>query len=107
MSEQISKWSLPHTPGRAIIKRAELRRRVPFTLVHIWRLEQTDDFPQRIQLGTNAVGWFEDEVDAWVASRIRGGGRFPSRREVAEAPGDPAPIRPRLVRRAPIPGAAE
>jgi predicted DNA-binding transcriptional regulator AlpA len=30
------------------------------------------DFPQRIQLGANSVGWYEDEIDAWVASRKRG-----------------------------------
>lgn len=29
------------------------------------------DFPQPVRLGANAVGWYEDEIDAWLASRPR------------------------------------
>ena len=28
-------------------------------------------FPHRIALGERSVGWYESEVDAWVASRQR------------------------------------
>ena len=28
-------------------------------------------FPKRIALGPNSVGWYADEVDAWVANRQR------------------------------------
>jgi predicted DNA-binding transcriptional regulator AlpA len=38
----------------------------------IWRLERKKDFPSRIHLGPNAVGWDEDEVHSWIASRPRG-----------------------------------
>jgi predicted DNA-binding transcriptional regulator AlpA len=53
---------------------------VPFTMTHVWRLEKRDEFPRRVQLGANSVGWFLDEVEAWCASRIRAGGRAPKRR---------------------------
>ena len=36
------------------------------------RLEAAGKFPQRVQLGVNSVGWYEDEVDAWIESRPRG-----------------------------------
>jgi len=28
-------------------------------------------FPAPIEIGTRSVGWFEHEVDAWLASRPR------------------------------------
>jgi prophage regulatory protein len=38
----------------------------------IWRLERIRQFPSRIQLSENAVGWNEGEVSAWLAKRPRG-----------------------------------
>ena len=32
----------------------------------IWRRERRGDFPRRIRLGPNSVGWMSDEVTAWV-----------------------------------------
>jgi prophage regulatory protein len=78
-------WARPFVSGRAIIRRAELQRLVPFSMVHVWRLEKRGEFPARIQLGTNAVGWYLDEVQGWLESRIRAGGRAPKRREAADA----------------------
>ena len=37
------------------------------------RLEADGKFPQRVQLGENSVGWYEDEVDQWITTRPRGG----------------------------------
>jgi prophage regulatory protein len=76
MTQTTATWS-----GRAIIRRAELQRVVPFSMVHVWRLEGRGEFPRRIRLGPNSVGWFADEVAAWCESRIRAGGRAPKRRE--------------------------
>jgi prophage regulatory protein len=36
----------------------------------IYQLQAQKRFPQRIKLGTRAVGWLEDEVLKWVADRI-------------------------------------
>jgi prophage regulatory protein len=52
-----------------IIGSAELRRRVLFSGVHIWRLEQMGRFPKRIKLGDHRVGWDLDEVVSWIESR--------------------------------------
>ena len=41
--------------------------------VTIWRLEQKGEFPQKIALSPNRVGWFENEVSDWVNSRPRVG----------------------------------
>ena len=37
--------------------------------VTIWRLERAGDFPERIRLGQNSVGWFQDEIEAWLTNR--------------------------------------
>ena len=36
------------------------------------RKEEAGEYPQRIQLGPNRVGWIEDEVLEWLRSRPRG-----------------------------------
>ena len=43
---------------------------VPYSASHIWRLERTGKFPQRVRLGQNRVAWLESEVNAWVDSKI-------------------------------------
>jgi prophage regulatory protein len=37
----------------------------------IYRHIQAGIFPQQVELGPNLVGWIEEEVDAWIASRRR------------------------------------
>jgi len=62
----------PSIPRR-LIRRAELKRRVPYSLTHVWRLEREGQFPKRIVIGENRVAWDEAEVDAWIEARIRAG----------------------------------
>ncbi len=52
-----------------LIDRHELRRRVPYSLVHIGRLERAGDFPRRVHLGKNRVAWVEAEVEIWCQAR--------------------------------------
>jgi prophage regulatory protein len=37
----------------------------------IWRLEAAGEFPKRVQLSANAVGWRADEVESWIEARAR------------------------------------
>jgi prophage regulatory protein len=58
---------------------------VGYSDTQIWRLERAGQFPQRVQLTEGgAVGWYEDEINAWVDSRIRAPGKRPSGRRSAE-----------------------
>ncbi len=43
---------------------------VPYSASHIWRLERTGQFPQRVRLGGNRVAWLQSEVSAWVESKL-------------------------------------
>ena len=35
----------------------------------VWRLEKQGQFPKRVQLSPNCVGWRKSEVLDWLASR--------------------------------------
>lgn len=52
-----------------IITRKELRRLVPYTPQHIWRLERLQKFPKRVPIGKRRVGWWLHEVMAWLKER--------------------------------------
>ncbi|MBN1783575.1 MAG: AlpA family phage regulatory protein [Alphaproteobacteria bacterium] len=54
---------------KRIIRKPELFARVCLSDATIWRLEKAKMFPGRVMLGGKAVGWFSDEVDAWLQQR--------------------------------------
>lgn len=37
---------------------------------HVARLEKAGLFPKRVQLGSNRVGWVEQEVMDWLEERL-------------------------------------
>ncbi len=39
--------------------------------ITIWRDVKAGTFPAPIELGPNSVGWYEDEINDWLASRPR------------------------------------
>jgi prophage regulatory protein len=38
----------------------------------LWRLERQGEFPARVRLGLNSVGWLEEEIARWIDTRPRG-----------------------------------
>ena len=52
-----------------IICKGRVREKVSLSDTTIWRKCKDGTFPAPIQLSTRRVGWDEDEVDAWLASR--------------------------------------
>ena len=53
-----------------LIRLPEVRNRVGYSPMHIWRLEKAGRFPRRVKLGVNSVAWVESEVTAWCEARI-------------------------------------
>jgi len=39
-----------------------------------WRLERTGDFPKRLQLSSNCVGWQLSAVEDWMIRKIKNDG---------------------------------
>lgn len=52
-----------------IINKKQLSQLIPYSNAHIQRLEQDGQFPKRIQLGPNRVGWSLNEVQGWIESK--------------------------------------
>jgi prophage regulatory protein len=77
--------------SRRIIRDPEVERRTGYSRSQRWRMEKAGRFPVRVQLNPNVgaqggVGWFEDEVDAWIHDRVRGVSQpLPIKRHNAEA----------------------
>lgn len=57
------------TPIDRIILAPERRVLVPFSDMHIWRMEKDEKFPRRIRLGPNRVGWILSEVIEWIEAK--------------------------------------
>lgn len=55
-----------------ILRTADVIRVTGLSRTTLWRLERQGDFPARLHLGLNSVGWREDEIARWIDSRPRG-----------------------------------
>jgi len=56
---------------RRIIRGSVVCGRTGKSRVGVWRGVRAGTFPAPVQLGPNSVGWYEDEIDAWLATRPR------------------------------------
>ncbi|MEL6503572.1 MAG: AlpA family phage regulatory protein [Pseudomonadota bacterium] len=53
-----------------MVSKRELVKMVLYSPAHIARLEAAGQFPLRVKLGHNRVGWIEQEVLDWLQARI-------------------------------------
>lgn len=54
---------------RRILRRGAVTMRTGLSNTTIHREIQAGRFPKPIPLGRRAVGWFEDEIDAWLEAQ--------------------------------------
>lgn len=57
-----------HNP-ETILRQPEVCRITQLSRVTIWRLERKGDFPARLRLSSNAIGWRESDILEWIESR--------------------------------------
>jgi predicted DNA-binding transcriptional regulator AlpA len=58
-----------------ILRQGQVAERVGLSRTTLWRMERKGLFPHRRRITENVVGWLEEEVDEWLASReVVGGG---------------------------------
>ena len=53
-----------------VIRFPELKSRVGYSRMHIFRLEKAGKFPRPVPLGEKSVGWLESEIQNWIAERV-------------------------------------
>lgn len=60
------------TPEFQVLREADRYRLTGLSRVSAWRLERLGQFPRRIQLGQNSVGWLKHEIQAWIKTKAAG-----------------------------------
>ena len=53
-----------------ILSKKQLKELVLYSPQHVARLEKAGEFPKRVNLGPNRVGWVEAEVVEWLNERL-------------------------------------
>jgi prophage regulatory protein len=56
---------------RRIMRDPEVRECTQMSRVQRWRRVRKGTFPSPVQLGPNSIGWYADEIEAWLAQRPR------------------------------------
>ena len=57
------------TQGAKVLRLGEVLKRTGLSRTTIWRMERTGNFPERVHLGSRAVGWREAALETWLVSR--------------------------------------
>lgn len=53
-----------------ILSKRQVKELVLYSPQHVARLEAAGQFPKRVRLGVNRVGWVEAEILDWLQKRI-------------------------------------
>ncbi|MBN8872840.1 MAG: hypothetical protein BGO51_28455 [Rhodospirillales bacterium 69-11] len=54
-----------------LLRYADLKSKgFPWSRMHIDRLEKAGKFPKRLHLGPSTVAWVEEEIDAYLATKM-------------------------------------
>lgn len=53
-----------------ILSKRQVKELILYSPQHVARLEAAGQFPKRVRLGANRVGWVEDEILGWLRERI-------------------------------------
>ena len=56
----------------AIVRTAEAAEILSITRKHLHKLSKEPDFPRKVRIGTNAVGWKISDLEAWINSKMDG-----------------------------------
>ncbi len=54
---------------KKILRPKQAAAYLSLSLATLWRLNKEGDFPQKIKLSVKAVGWFEEDIAAWLEKR--------------------------------------
>ena len=55
-----------------VLRSDEVTRLTGLSRTTLWRLERRGEFPLRVHLGANSIGWIGSEVREWIDCRPRG-----------------------------------
>lgn len=53
-----------------LLSKKQVRELVLYSFAHIDRLEHAGEFPKRVRIGNNRVGWVEQEILDWLQAKL-------------------------------------
>mgnify|MGYP002642026934 CR=1 FL=1 len=58
---------------KKILRSKKIRKRLgKMSTTTFWRLRKQTDFPEAVKIqGTSIKGWYESEVDQWIAANLQ------------------------------------
>jgi prophage regulatory protein len=62
---------LDHLPLK-LLRFGAVRERTGLSRSTVWRLERRGVFPRHVKISANIVAWLEEDVVAWIRSRVNG-----------------------------------
>lgn len=54
----------------SIIRPSELAKILSISTTTLWRMEQDEQLPEKIQIGTRSVGLLRRDVEDWISKKI-------------------------------------
>lgn len=54
---------------KKILRPKQVTQYLSLSLATLWRLNQKGDFPRKVQLSKRSVGWYLEDIDAWLEKR--------------------------------------
>jgi len=54
---------------KCILRPKQVAQYLALSLATLWRLSKEDDFPKKVQLSQRSVGWYLEDIDAWLKKR--------------------------------------
>jgi prophage regulatory protein len=66
----MTKETMGKTASESDMPKAEIRYGRKITRQHLYRLEASNKFPKRVQMGDRLIAWVESEVDEYLEKRI-------------------------------------
>ena len=61
--------SLVREPMPEHLRLDEVRKAVPYSKVHLYRLVKEGKFPRPVRFGENRVAWNKQEILAWIGAK--------------------------------------
>lgn len=68
VSRHLGRRRMPDRSKDCLLRMPEVRRRTGLHRATIYRKIARGEFPRGVPLGTNSTGWYESDINAWVAS---------------------------------------
>lgn len=57
--------------SKKMLRAPEVMARIGWSRVTLWRRVRAGAFPAPVELGSNMIGWLEEEVEEWIEAQPR------------------------------------